>query len=242
MLEIRNLTKTYSAGEKKAVDDISFNVEKGEIFGFLGPNGAGKTTTIKMIVGLLKPDEGQVRINGIDMWEEPLAAKQLISYVPDQPVIYDKLTGIQFLNFIADMHGVPSQTRLENFEKYSSLFNIDRDLNRLVEGYSHGMRQKLLLTAALTHDPDLLILDEPLVGLDPKSSYNLKEVMEERCKRGKSVFFSTHVLEVAENICDRLGIISQGEIISIGGVDELKSEMESEDSLEKIFLELTKNG
>lgn len=242
MLEIRNLTKTYSAREKKAVDDISFNVEKGEIFGFLGPNGAGKTTTIKMIVGLLKPDEGQVRINGIDMWEEPLAAKQLISYVPDQPVIYDKLTGIQFLNFIADMHGVPSQTRLENFEKYSSLFNIDRDLNRLVEGYSHGMRQKLLLTAALTHDPDLLILDEPLVGLDPKSSYNLKEVMEERCKRGKSVFFSTHVLEVAENICDRLGIISQGEIISIGGVDELKSEMESEDSLEKIFLELTKNG
>ncbi len=242
MLEIRNLTKTYAAGEKKAVDDISFNVKKGEVFGFLGPNGAGKTTTIKMIVGLLRPDEGQVKINGIDMWQDPLAAKELISYVPDQPVIYDKLTGIQFLNFIADMHGVSSEKRLESFEKYSSLFNIDQDLNRLIEGYSHGMRQKLLLTAALTHDPDLLILDEPLVGLDPKSSYNLKEVMEERCKRGKSVFFSTHVLEVAENVCDRLGIISQGEIISIAGVDELKSEMKSQDSLEKIFLELTKNG
>lgn len=242
MLEIENLSKTYSGGDKRAVDDISFKVQKGEVFGFLGPNGAGKTTTIKMIVGLLKPDLGRVRINGIDMWEKPLEAKTLISYVPDQPVIYDKLTGVQFLNFVADMHGVDSEIRLENFEKYSSLFNIDKDLNSLIEGYSHGMRQKLLLTAALTHDPELLILDEPLVGLDPQSAYNLKELMKERCARGKSVFFSTHVLEVAENICDRIGIISQGEIISIGTVEELKSEMKSEDSLEKIFLELTKNG
>lgn len=241
MLEIKNLSKTYSGGDKKAVDNISFKVEKGEVFGFLGPNGAGKTTSIKMIVGLLRPDLGQVKIKGVDMWENPLEAKSLISYVPDQPVIYDKLTGIQFLNFIADMHGVSSELRLENFEKYSSLFNIDRDLNSLIEGYSHGMRQKLLLTAALTHDPELLILDEPLVGLDPQSAYNLKRLMKERCARGKSVFFSTHVLEVAENICDRIGIISHGKIISIGKIEKLKSEMKTEDSLEKIFLELTKN-
>lgn len=240
MLNIEGVSKIYDGGVR-AVNDLSLSIDDGEIFGFIGPNGAGKTTTIKMIVGLLKPDEGKVVIDGIDMWESPLEAKSLISYVPDQPVVYDKLTGIEYLNFIGDIYKVESSIRKERIDRYTKLFDIDKDLKKLLEEYSHGMKQKLLLTAALLHDPKLLILDEPMVGLDPKSAYNLKELMKERCREGKSVFFSTHVLEVAENLCDKIGIIVKGNILKTGKVADLKAGFREDESLEGIFLELTEN-
>lgn len=240
MLEINNISKTYASGVK-AVDSFKLDIEDGKIFGFIGPNGAGKTTAIKMIVGLLKPDSGEVKIDGINMWEDPIKAKSLISYVPDQPEIYEKLKGIEYLNFIADIYEVDSQIRKERIEKYTSLFNIYYDLDKLIEEYSHGMRQKIVLTGALLHDPKLLILDEPMVGLDPKSAFNLKEIMKERASEGKIIFFSTHVLEVAENLCNKIGIISKGKILKIGSLEEFKQGVEKEKSLENIFLELTEN-
>ena len=238
MLKINNISKTYSNGVK-AVDDFSLTVEGGNIFGFIGPNGAGKTTAIKMLVGLLRPDSGTVEINGVNMWTEPIEAKHLISYVPDQPEIYSKLKGIEYLNFIADVYGVEAGLRMSRIEEYTKLFDIYDDLNKLIEEYSHGMRQKLVLTAALLHDPKLLILDEPMVGLDPKSSFNLKELMKKRASEGNIVFFSTHILEVAENLCDSIGIISKGKILKIGTIEEFKRDASAEKSLENIFLELT---
>jgi ABC-2 type transport system ATP-binding protein len=239
VLRLKNLSKTYSKGQIKAVDNITLEVKPGEIFGFLGPNGAGKTTTIKMIVGLLKPDEGNVYIDGIDVWENPLEAKKKISYVPDTPEVYDKLKGIEYLNFIADIYGIPKDIRQERIEKYLDIFELKNAIGNIIGSYSHGMKQKLVLISALIHEPDLFILDEPMVGLDPKSSFNLKEIMRERCKEGKTVFFSTHVLEVAEKLCDRIAIINKGKIIALGTMDELRSAAEDKESLEKIFLELT---
>lgn len=240
MLELTRISKVYDNGVR-AVNDLSLTIEDGEIFGFIGPNGAGKTTTIKMIVGLLKPDEGEVLIDGVDMWDESIEAKSLIAYVPDQPVVYDKLSGIEYLNFIGDIYSVSSEDRERRIKKYTKIFRIESDLDKLLEEYSHGMKQKLLLTGALLHDPKLLILDEPMVGLDPKSAYNLKEIMKERCKEGKSVFFSTHVLEVAENLCDKIGIISKGNIIKVGKVENLREGFREDESLEEIFLELTED-
>ena len=239
MLRLKNLSKTYSKGQVKAVDNINLEVKPGEIFGFLGPNGAGKTTTIKMIVGLLKPDEGNVYIDGIDVWENPLEAKKKISYVPDTPEVYDKLKGIEYLNFIADIYGIPKDIRQERIEKYLDIFELKNAIGNIIGSYSHGMKQKLVLISALIHEPELFILDEPMVGLDPKSSFNLKEIMRQRCKEGKTVFFSTHVLEVAEKLCDRIAIINKGKIIALGTMDELRSAAEDKESLEKIFLELT---
>jgi ABC-2 type transport system ATP-binding protein len=239
VLKLKNLSKTYSKGQIKAVDNINLEVKPGEIFGFLGPNGAGKTTTIKMIVGLLKPDEGKVFIDGIDVWENPLEAKKKISYVPDTPEVYDKLKGIEYLNFIADIYGVPKDIRQERIEKYLDIFELENAIGNIIGSYSHGMKQKLVLISALIHEPELFILDEPMVGLDPKSSFNLKEIMRQRCKEGKTVFFSTHVLEVAEKLCDRIAIINKGKIIALGTMDELRSAAEDKESLEKIFLELT---
>jgi len=239
VLKLKNLSKTYSKGQIKAVDNINLEVKPGEIFGFLGPNGAGKTTTIKMIVGLLKPDEGNVYIDGIDVWENPLEAKKKISYVPDTPEVYDKLKGIEYLNFIADIYGVPKDIRQERIEKYLDIFELENAIGNIIGSYSHGMKQKLVLISALIHEPELFILDEPMVGLDPKSSFNLKEIMRQRCKEGKTVFFSTHVLEVAEKLCDRIAIINKGKIIALGTMDELRSAAEDKESLEKIFLELT---
>ncbi len=239
MLKLKNLSKTYSKGQIKAVDNITLEVKPGEIFGFLGPNGAGKTTTIKMIVGLLKPDEGNVYIDGIDVWENPLEAKKKISYVPDTPEVYDKLKGIEYLNFIADIYGIPKDIRQERIEKYLDIFELKNAIGNIIGSYSHGMKQKLVLISALIHEPELFILDEPMVGLDPKSSFNLKEIMRQRCKEGKTVFFSTHVLEVAEKLCDRIAIINKGKIIALGTMDELRSAAEDKESLEKIFLELT---
>ncbi len=189
MLKIENLSKTYGKGTVKAVDNINLEIKSGEIFGFLGPNGAGKTTTIKMIVGLLKPDSGKISIDGVDMWERPLEAKSLISYVPDNPEIYDKLNGIEYLNFIADMYSISKEERLAKIEYYTKLFNIEHALGDIIGSYSHGMKQKLVLTSALINNPSLFILDEPMVGLDPKSSFNLKEIMRNMCDEGKTVFF-----------------------------------------------------
>lgn len=239
MLKLENVTKSYNRGEVKAVDNIGFEVNPGEIFGFLGPNGAGKTTTIKMIVGLLKPDNGRIYINGIDNQKEPLRTKSIISYVPDNPEIYDRLTGIEYLNFIADMYGISREERVKRINEYLEIFELKDAVNDLIKSYSHGMKQKIVLIGALISDPKLFILDEPMVGLDPKSAYNLKEIMRKRCDEGKTVFFSTHVLEVAEKLRDRIAIINKGKIIAQGTMEELKSKSINKESLENIFLELT---
>lgn len=239
MFKIEGVSKSYNKGTVKAVDDINLNIRSGEIFGFLGPNGAGKTTTIKIIVGLLKPDSGKITIDGVDVWQEPLKAKSMISYVPDNPEVYDKLKGIEYLNFIADMYGIPREDREEKMNHFLHMFNIKDAVGDIIGSYSHGMKQKLVLTSALLNDPKLFILDEPMVGLDPKSSFNLKKIMKEMCDEGKTVFFSTHVLEVAEKLCDRIAIINKGKIIAMGTVEELKSHAQKRESLENIFLELT---
>lgn len=240
MIEFCKVTKSYNNGGVRAVDDLSLTVNPGEIFGFLGPNGAGKTTTIKMLVGLLTQDGGSIKVKGIDTLADPLAVKRLIGYVPDQPEVYEKLTGIEYLNFIADVFLVPSDMRSRNITRLLEAFELTGAAGDLIQGYSHGMRQKLLLTAALMHEPDVLILDEPMVGLDPRSAHLLKEIMREHCNRGGTLFFSTHVLEVAEKLCDRIGIINRGKLIACGTMEELRGMPHTENqSLENIFLELT---
>lgn len=241
MLDIRGVSKTYGKSKAKAVDNINLQVNKGEIFGFLGPNGAGKTTMIKMIVGLLQPDGGDIMVGGINVWQNPIDAKKIISYVPDNPQIYTKLKGIEYLNFIADVYKVGKAERDERIKKYTTLFEINNALGDIIESYSHGMQQKLVLTSALIHEPELMVLDEPMVGLDPKASFSLKEIMKEYCSKGKCIFFSTHVLEVAERICDRVAIINKGKLIAVGSVEELKKKLGEDDSLEEIFLEITKS-
>lgn len=238
MIEIRNLSKSYNKGAVKAVDSLDLKVNKGEIFGFLGPNGAGKTTTIKMIVGLLNPDSGSILIDGTDMAKDPIAAKRKLGYVPDSPNLYDRLTGMEYLNFMADVYQVPADRRRERIEYYLEMFDLKDAAGDLIKSYSHGMKQKTALTGALIHDPSLWILDEPMVGLDPKSAHLLKNQMREHCSKGNTVFFSTHVLEVAEKLCDRVAIIHKGRLIAIGTVDELRHG-DNRDSLENIFLELT---
>lgn len=242
MLRIQNVSKSYGKGTIKAVDNINLEVKPGEIFGFLGPNGAGKTTTIKMIVGLLKPDEGSITIDGANIVEDPLLAKSKISYVPDNPEVYDKLKGIEYLNFISDMYGISKEERLSKIKYFTEIFNIENALSDIIGSYSHGMKQKIVLTASLINNPKLFILDEPMVGLDPKSAFNLKDIMKKMCAEGKTVFFSTHVMEVAEKLCDRIAIINKGQIITIGTMDELRSHAKERESLENIFLELTNNG
>lgn len=241
MLKLNNISKSYNKGEIKAVDNINLEIKSGEIFGFLGPNGAGKTTTIKMIVGLLKPDEGKIILDGVDVWEDSLKAKSMISYVPDNPEIYDRLNAIEYLNFIADMYGISKEDRKAKIEYYSKLFNIEDSLGDIISSFSHGMKQKLVLTSALINNPNLFILDEPMVGLDPKSSFNLKEIMRRMCDEGKTVFFSTHVMEVAEKLCDRIAIINKGKIIALGTMEELRTHAKERESLENIFLELTED-
>ncbi len=239
MIEITNLSKSYNKGTVKAVDDLNLSVNNGEIFGFLGPNGAGKTTTIKMMVGLLKPDSGTVTINGNSITENPLAVKRTISFVPDSPEVYEKLTGIEYLNFMGDAYSVPAEVRRERLTYLLDLFSLSDAVGDLIQSYSHGMRQKIVLIGAMLHEPDLFILDEPMVGLDPRSSNNLKNYMREHCDAGKTVFFSTHVLEVAEKLCDRIGIINNGRLIACGNMEELKTMAANRENLENIFLELT---
>lgn len=239
MLKIENISKTYGDKKIKAVDNIHFEVKPSEIFGFVGPNGAGKTTTIKMIVTLLRPDSGRILINGVDNSQDIMGAKQQFSYVPDNPELFEKIKGIEYLNFMADVYQVPEADRTVRAEKYLKIFELDKAVGDPISSYSHGMKQKIALIGALIHDPNLFVLDEPMVGLDPKASFELKKIMREQCDRGKSVFFSTHVLDVAEKLCDRIAIIKKGQIIAIGTMDEIREKVGSRESLENIFLELT---
>lgn len=240
MVKIEHLTKNYNKGKIKAVDDLSLHVKPGEIFGFLGPNGAGKTTTIKMMVGLLNPDGGKIEIKGYDNQKDTINAKINIGYVPDSANAYERLTGVEYINFIADVYGVSKEVRRKRMEYFLETFGLNDAADDLIKSYSHGMKQKIVLTAALIHNPALWILDEPLVGLDPKSAHQLKILMREHCDQGNTVFFSTHVLEVAEKLCDRIGIINRGKLIAIGTLEELRQGDQAE-SLENIFLELTED-
>ena len=232
MLKIEHLTKIY--GEKKAVDDLSLHILPGEIYGFIGHNGAGKTTTIKSCCGLLKFDSGEVLVNGISIRKDPLACKSQIAYIPDNPDLYEFMTGIQFLNFIADIFSVSAGDRQERIRKYADAFELTSDLAQPISAYSHGMKQKLAIISALIHDPKLIIMDEPFVGLDPKASHLLKQLMREFCDRQGAIFFSTHVLEVAEKLCDKVAIIKGGKLIRSGTMEEVKGDT----SLEDVFLEL----
>lgn len=243
MLKLSNVSKTYRGSGVPAVRDLSLEVRPGEIFGFLGPNGAGKTTTIKMIVGLLLPDKGTITLDGIDVVKEPVRAKREIGYVPDNPDLYERVTGLEYLNFIADAFQVPPEERRRRISELLEMFELEHAIRDLVSSYSHGMKQKLALTGALLHNPKLFILDEPMVGLDPKSAKLFKDLMRSHCDKGNAVFFSTHILEVAERLCDRVGIIKKGQLIACGTMEELRAQRASADeSLEEIFLELTETG
>ena len=232
MLDIQHLTKTY--GEKKAVDDLTLHIAPGEIYGFIGHNGAGKTTTLKSVVGILRFDSGEIKINGISVNEDPIACKKQLAYIPDNPDLYDFMTGIKYLNFIADIFGIEQKTREERIKTYAEKFDMTDDLAQPVASYSHGMKQKLAIISAWIHSPRLIIMDEPFVGLDPKASFLLKEMMRETCKNGGAIFFSTHVLDVAEKLCDKIAIIKNGKLIKTGTTEEVKGD----ESLESVFLEL----
>ena len=232
MLQINNLTKTY--GDKKAVDNLTLHIQPGEIYGFIGHNGAGKTTTLKAVAGILNFDEGEIFVDGISVKENPLACKKIISYIPDNPDLYDFMTGVQYLNFVADIFGVSADERLPKIEKYAELFEIKNDLASSISSYSHGMKQKLAVISALIHNPKLVIMDEPFVGLDPKAAHILKGIMREICDNGGAIFFSTHVLEVAEKLCDKVAIIKNGSLIKYGTTEEVRGDA----SLESVFLEL----
>ncbi len=232
MLRIEHLTKIY--GEKKAVDDLSLHILPGEIFGFIGHNGAGKSTTIKSTVGILKFDEGTITICGKNIKDYPVACKKDLAYIPDNPDLYEFMSGIKYLNFIADIFAIPADVRQEKIRKYADLFELTQDLGQPVSAYSHGMKQKLAVISAWLHDPKLIVMDEPFVGLDPKASHLLKEMMREHCNKGGAIFFSTHVLEVAEKLCDKVAIIKQGKLVKEGTMEEVKGD----DSLEEVFLEL----
>jgi ABC-2 type transport system ATP-binding protein len=242
VLSIQNVSKSYQKGEIKAVDDLTLEVPAGQIFGFLGPNGAGKTTTIKMVVGLLRPDKGTITVDGIDVAKRPIEAKRRIGYVPDYPELYEKLTGVEYLNFIGDVFGVPTDTRRQRQGALLEMFELQDAVRDLIQTFSHGMRQKLAVIAAVLPDPALLILDEPMTGLDPKSSALFKDLMRRRCEEGKAVFFSTHILDVAERVCDHIGIIKHGRLVAEGSMDELRKLAAGETTLEEIFLDLTAKG
>lgn len=232
MLRIENLTKKF--GDKKVVDSLSLHIEPGEIYGFIGHNGAGKTTTIKSIVGILKFDEGEILVDGMSVKESPIECKKKIAYIPDNPDLYEFMTGISYLNFIADIYNVSSQDRTERIKKYGDLLELTDDLAQPISAYSHGMKQKLAIISAWIHNPKLIIMDEPFVGLDPKSSHILKEMMRDVCDKGGAIFFSTHVLEVAEKLCNKIAIIKNGRLIKSGTMEEVKGD----ESLEAVFLEM----
>jgi len=239
MIELTQVSKSYNKGRIKAVDDLTLTVKPGEIFGFLGPNGAGKTTTIKMIVGLLKPDSGSISVEGLDTRNDALKAKFLTTYVPDYPAVYERLTGLEYLNFIGDVYGVPKSDRLVRIEKWLEVFELGGAVSNPIQSYSHGMKQKIVLMAALLPAPEVMVMDEPMVGLDPRAAFQLKELMREHCDQGQTLFFSTHIMEVAEKLCDRIGIINKGRLVACGTMAELKQMDRAETSLEDIFLELT---
>lgn len=236
MLEIKNLTKTF--GDKKAVDDLTLHIRPGEIYGFIGHNGAGKTTTIKACTGILSFDSGEIFIDGVNIKNDPMACKSMTAYIPDNPDLYDFMSGIKYINFIADIFGVPEKEREERTAYFADKFELTQDLAQNINSYSHGMKQKLALIAAFVHSPRLIIMDEPFVGLDPKASFNLKGEMRKHCDNGGAIFFSTHVLEVAEKLCDKVAIIKQGKLVTSGTMEEVKGNT----SLESVFLELEDNS
>lgn len=236
MLKIENVSKTY--GTKKAVDGLTLHIQAGEIYGFIGHNGAGKTTTIKACCGILGFEEGEIYVDGTSIKTDPLACKAKIAYIPDDPELYGFMTGIQFLNFVGDIFKVPASARKERTKKYADLFELTPDLAQPIAAYSHGMKQKLAIISALLHEPKLIIMDEPFVGLDPKAAHTVKAIMRDMCDRGSAIFFSTHVLEVAEKLCDKVAIIKGGKLVKAGTVDEVKGDV----SLEEVFLELAEGG
>ena len=232
MLEISHYTKCY--GDKKAVDDLTLHIAPGEIYGFIGHNGAGKTTTLKAAVGILPFTQGQIRVCGADIQKEPLTCKRQLAYIPDNPDLYDFMTGRKYLHFVADIFGIPAQDRRERIAKYAADFDLAEDLDQAIAAYSHGMKQKLALMAAWLHEPRLIVMDEPFVGLDPRAAHLLKGMMRQVCRRGGAIFFSTHVLEVAEKLCDKVAIIKEGRLIRSGTMEEVRGDA----SLEEVFLEL----
>lgn len=232
MLKIENLTKTY--GNKKAVDDLSLQIRAGEIYGFIGHNGAGKTTTLKACCGILQFDGGEIYLDGVSVREDPIACKKMLAYIPDNPELYPFMTGVQYLNFIADIFKIQKTERRALIERYADALGLTADLAQPVSAYSHGMKQKLAVIAAFIHAPKLIVMDEPFVGLDPKASHTLKEMMRAHCQKGGAIFFSTHVLDVAEKLCDKVAIIKDGKLIKTGTMDEVKGDS----SLENVFLEL----
>ena len=233
MIEIKNVSKTYN-GKKKVLKDVNFKIESGEIFAFIGHNGAGKTTMIKSIVGILDFEEGDILIDNKSIKEEPIECKKIMAYVPDNPDLYENMKAIDFINFICDMYEISEEKRKENTLKYAKMFEIEDKLNDDISSFSHGMKQKVALISALAHDPKVLIMDEPFVGLDPKAVYDMKEIMREMVKNGKTMFFSTHILDVAEKLCDRVAIIKNGSIVKVGNMKDIKGD----ESLEQVFLEL----
>ena len=233
MIEIKNVSKTYN-GEKKAINQVSFDIKDGEIFGFIGHNGAGKTTMIKSLVGILDFESGDILINNKSIKKDPIGCKLEMAYVPDNPDLYENMSAIDFIDFVCDMYDTPIETRKENIEKYAKMFEMEDKLNDDISSFSHGMKQKVALMAALSHNPNVLVMDEPFVGLDPKAVFDIKNIMKEMTKEGKTIFFSTHILDVAEKLCDRVAIIKNGNIVKIGKMKDPKGDS----SLEKVFLEL----
>ena len=232
MLKIEHLTKCY--GDKKAVDDLSLHIAPGEIYGFIGHNGAGKTTTLKSVAGILRFEAGEIYVHGLSIKDQPLECKKQMAYIPDNPDIYEFMTGIQYLNFVGDIFGVPAEPRRARIREYAAVFELTDDLGQEIGSYSHGMRQKLAVISALIHEPKLILMDEPFVGLDPKAAHILKGIMRDICDRGGAIFFSTHVLEVAEKLCDKVAIIKSGKLIRSGTMEEVRGD----ESLESVFLEL----
>ena len=239
MLEFKNVTKAYNKGSVKAVDSLSMTVNDGEIFGFLGPNGAGKTTSIRMLTGILQPDEGELLLDGISIKERPIAAKRTFAFVPDNPETFSRLKAIEYLDFISDVYKIPQEEKMDRIKTYCEKFGMMENLSSRIASFSHGMKQKLFLIASLITDPKNWILDEPMVGLDPEAAFTIKEIMRERAAAGKTIFFSTHVMEVAEKLCDRIGIIKKGKLVFVGTMADLQAQHgEAGQSLEDIFLKL----
>lgn len=232
MIKIRNVTKLY--GDKKALDKVSFDVESGEIFAFIGHNGAGKTTLIKSICGIIEFDEGKILIDGKSIKDDPLECKKQMAYIPDNPELYEDMKAISYINFVCDMYGVPSDIRQRNIERFAKMFGMEEELGNAINSFSHGMKQKIALISALAHEPKILIMDEPFVGLDPKAIFDMKSLMKEIVKDGGTIFFSTHILDVAEKLCDRVAIVKNGRIVKVGDMKEVRGDK----SLEKVFLEL----
>ena len=240
MIEIKNVSESY-VKNKKVIDNINFKINDGEVFGFIGPNGAGKTTTIEMMTGVLDIDEGDILFDGHSITKEPLICKKTFAYIPDTPDTFDKLTALEYLNFVGDIYEVPSEKRLSIINNLAEEFGIQNSLDNKIQSFSHGMKQKLLIISALLHNPKNWILDEPITGLDPKSSFDLKSLMKEHARKGNTVFFSTHILEIAEKLCDRIAILNKGKIVFVGTLDELKERYGDKKTLEEIFINIINN-